>query len=94
VSEVQFRCFCSHEPLLAVCGVTDDGQPFVHVKAKRGKRLVTEVVCTSGKVSIRCRDCLRWHSLTIVVDGQPELEQDITMDGDLASMLEEAPVGG
>lgn len=72
----EVRCFCQREPLLAVCGRdTRSGQPFVHVKTWKQRRLYTEVVVTSGEVRIRCRECFRWHTIRIVhlkVDITPE----------------------
>lgn len=41
------------------------GTPFVHVKSWKAQRLYTEVVVTEGSVRIRCRECLRWQTVTI-----------------------------
>lgn len=76
IQELEARCFCSREPLLAVCGRdAKTHEPFIHIKSWKGKKLIVEAVITSGTVRIRCRECLRWHRLTIVevsVDAVPE----------------------
>lgn len=65
----EIRCFCNRSPLLAVCGVDSiTRQPFVHIKAYRQNRIFAEVVITSGTARIRCRECLRWHKVTIRVE--------------------------
>lgn len=72
----QVRCFCRNKPLLAVCGRdARSSEPFVHVKTWKGGRLYAEVIITSGVARIRCRDCLRWHTIRIVklaIDVRPE----------------------
>jgi hypothetical protein len=61
------RCFCAREPLLAQAGRdTRTGDPFLHVKTWKGDRLYVELVVTSGVVRLRCRECLRWHTVRIV----------------------------
>ena len=61
----ELRCFCRREPLLAVIGQDDDGRWFLHVKVYKQSRIYGEIVATDGKVSVRCRECLRWHHVTI-----------------------------
>lgn len=78
---VEVRCFCDKKTLLAVAGADSWGRPFLHVKAHksvgrdRPPRLFAEVVVTVGIVRLRCRDCLRWHKVTIrreTLDHKPE----------------------
>ena len=73
---LEVRCFCRRAPLLAICGRNkDNGEPFVHVKSARKDRINAEAIIVSGEVRIRCRDCLRWHTIrikTIGVDHTPE----------------------
>lgn len=69
------RCYCVHRPLLAKCGRDEDGEPWIHVKVWKGKRLYTEIVATSGTVRIRCRECLRWYKVKIV-RGAPTLQEE------------------
>ena len=63
--EKELRCFCSHRPLLATYGVDSKGKLFVHVKIYKAKRIFGELVIEGGTVKIRCRDCLRWHTVRI-----------------------------
>jgi len=74
-SGLEVRCHCRLRPLLAKCGLDDDGEPFVHVKVWKGKRLYTEVLATGGDVKIRCRECLRWQTIR-VVRGAPILQEE------------------
>lgn len=70
---IAVRCFCVDHPLLAMCGRDEaSGEPWVHVKTWKRGRLYAEVVATAGDVKIRCRDCLRWHTVRIV-RGAPAL---------------------
>lgn len=74
-SELEVRCSCRSEPLLAVAGKGSDGNGYVHIKTWKGNRLYVEVVVTSGTAHIRCRNCFRWHRIRIVkadVDVRPE----------------------
>lgn len=59
------RCFCSRHPKLAVYGVTDAGEGYVHVKIWKQSRVFGEVVMTAGVIDIACRECLRWTQVTI-----------------------------
>lgn len=63
----EIRCFCSRSPLLAIFGMNKSGEPFIHVKVWKQKRLYIELVLTgkSAKASIKCRDCYRWYNIFI-----------------------------
>lgn len=63
--ELELRCACSKRPLLGVCGRASDGEPFVHIKVHKQSRIFAEIVAVGGNVHIRCRDCKRWHIVTI-----------------------------
>jgi hypothetical protein len=63
--EHELRCFCSREPLLATYGVDSKGKLFVHMKVWKARRIFGESVIEGGVVKIRCRDCLRWHTVCI-----------------------------
>lgn len=66
---LELRCFCSGTPLLAICGRnTKTHQPFVHIKTWKSQKLIAEVIIESGKARIRCRKCLRFHTVTIRTD--------------------------
>lgn len=74
---LELRCFCSKRPLLAVCGVdAATGEPFIHIKAYKQKRIYSEVVVTSGTVRIHCRDCLRWQTVTIRYGEKVSMRQE------------------
>jgi hypothetical protein len=64
-SEHDLRCFCGRSPLLAIYGVDEDGNLFVHVRVYKGKRLYHESVLYGGIVKLRCRECYRWHRVLI-----------------------------
>jgi len=63
-SPLEIRCTCSRSPLLAVAGSSDEG-PFIHVKAYKQQKIITELVVTSGIVRLRCRNCNRWLTLNV-----------------------------
>jgi hypothetical protein len=62
---LEVRCFCSRAPLLALAGRDTQGRLYVHMKVFKAKRLYAEMVATQGVVSLRCRECLRWHRISI-----------------------------
>jgi hypothetical protein len=72
--EHELRCFCSRKPLLATYGVDRRGKLFVHVKIWKQSRIFGELVIEGGLVKICCRDCLRWHRITIS-DSKASLEE-------------------
>lgn len=62
----ELRCFCGREPLLATYGVDENGQLYIHVKIFKQRRIFGEILITEGgKVSLHCRECLRWHVVRI-----------------------------
>lgn len=63
--EKELRCFCSREPLLATYGIDSKGKLFLHVKIWKARRIYGELVIEGGLVKIRCRDCLRWHTIHV-----------------------------
>ena len=62
--EEQLRCFCARQPLLAKYGIRD-GKPFVHIKIYKQQRVFGEMVLETGTIRIKCRDCFRWHKISI-----------------------------
>lgn len=73
-AENDLRCFCSHEPLIARWGIDKHGNAFLHLKVYKQRRLYSEVIVPQGsEVRIRCRNCLRWHKIT--VRKMPEFSQ-------------------
>lgn len=59
------RCFCAKRPLLARVGRDDDGTAFAHIKIFKAGKVYGEVVLEHGRLKLRCRECGRWHSLTL-----------------------------
>lgn len=61
------RCLCSREPLLATYGLDRDGEPYVHVKVYKQKRIYGNIVLTGGgTIRMQCRECFRWYRVVIV----------------------------
>jgi len=82
-SDLEIRCSCSRAPLLALAGTGSDGVPYIHVKAYKQQKIITELVITSGIVRLRCRNCNRWLTLnvkteTVTVRNEP-LPPSITL---------------
>lgn len=56
-------------------GVDEDGELFIHVKVYKQARIYAEVfVSANAKVKIKCRECLRFHTVKIV-SGHPQLKE-------------------
>lgn len=70
------RCTCPRQTKLAVYGVTQEREPYVHIKVYKQGRVFGEVIATSGVVQLRCRDCGRWTKIN-VVRRDFHLERDI-----------------
>ena len=64
--EIELRCECSRRPLLGKAGRDDDGNPYVHVKVYKQRKIYGEIVATEGVVRLRCRECFRWSTVRIV----------------------------
>lgn len=74
LSRRELRCFCSRSPLLAVYGIDISNRLFVHVKVYKQQRVYGEILCRGGEIALKCRECLRWHRITIR-DSLPTLEE-------------------
>lgn len=72
----ELRCFCSRAPLLATYGVDESGLLYVHVRIFKQRRIYGEVIVREGKVSLHCRECLRWHTVKIIQPNTAVLEED------------------
>lgn len=68
------RCTCRHEPLLALYGISEDGKPYLHIKAWKAGRLITEAIFTGGTARILCRECHRWYKI-VFRTARASLEQ-------------------
>ncbi len=74
----ELRCFCARRPLLAMYGIRE-GKLFVHIKIYKQNRIFGESLHTQGVVKIHCRDCLRWHTVTIQAPNKAALQVDHDM---------------
>lgn len=72
----ELRCFCSRAPLLAMYGVDEHGKLYVHVRIFKQNRIYGEVIVREGRVSLHCRECLRWHTVKIIQPGTAVLMED------------------
>lgn len=70
---------------------------YVHIRAWRGRKLITESVYTAqrgGSVRIKCRECYRWTTINVVGGEIPAHTTGYDLEPDLARVLEEAnPTG-
>ena len=71
----ELRCFCTRRPLLATYGVDSKGCLYVHVKIWKQRRLYGEVMVTGGRVQLRCRECLRLHTVVIRQPNRAALKE-------------------
>lgn len=72
----ELRCFCSRSPLLATYGLDEEGKMYVHVRIFKQRRIFGEVIARGGKLSLHCRECLRWHTVRFVEPHKAVLEED------------------
>lgn len=78
--EKELRCFCNTQPLLATYGIDKHDKLFVHVKIYKARRIFGELVIEGGLVKIRCRNCLRWHTIRVVQNRATLQESDTIVD--------------
>lgn len=69
----ELRCFCARQPLLALYGLNEKGELYIHLKVYKGSRLYAEAILAKGDISLRCRECLRWHRVIMRDARKPEL---------------------
>lgn len=63
---VRIECFCNRKPLLARAGRDSrTRRSFVWVKVVKNGQTIAEVVLTNGTIQVRCRECLRFHKITL-----------------------------
>lgn len=60
----EIRCFCAHKPLLAKL-VMRRRRLVLHVRVYKAQRTMAEIEMTYGSSRIKCRECGRWHTVTI-----------------------------
>jgi hypothetical protein len=67
--EVEFRCDCRSRRLLALCGVNEEQQLYVYVKAYKQKQIITELIVVlveGAKLKLKCPSCMRWQTLRAI----------------------------
>lgn len=84
----ELRCFCRRTPLLAVYGLDKHNKLYVHVKVFKNRRVYGEILVTKGDIKVRCRECMRWHTIEIssgnaqlIETSAPELLSQEVMPG-------------
>lgn len=63
----------------------EKGRAYIHQKVYKQSRIYGESIVVGGEVSIRCRECKRWHRVVIRSANKAELKEDNTpkpIDGD------------
>lgn len=73
VTKNPLRCECRRQPLLAMYGVDEKGQPYLHVRVYKARRIYGEILVVEGKVQLRCRECYRWFTVTVHSTKKPSL---------------------
>lgn len=72
----ELRCFCAHTPLLAVYGVSEQGELYIHVRIWKQNRIYGEIYITGdSKVQLLCRDCYRWHRIKVIQPDRAVLQE-------------------
>jgi hypothetical protein len=74
-SKHPLKCFCRRKPLLAMYGVDQHGKLYIHIRIYKSHRVFGEILVTEGRTRILCRECLRWHTVTINQPGIATLEE-------------------
>ncbi len=84
----RIECFCAAHPLLALAGQdARTGKHFVWVKTVKGDRIMSEVVLMGeGTIQVRCRTCLRFHSISVVREGRQPVEVTPLSDVDMKAL--------
>lgn len=60
------RCLCKKQPLLAVYGIDEKGQLYIHQKIFKQGRVFGESFFYGGTVTLLCRECYRWNRVVMV----------------------------
>lgn len=64
-NDEEIRCFCRGKQLLGIVK-SRRGNTYLHVKVYKNRQIYAEMEMTFGSIKIRCRQCGRWHRVTIV----------------------------
>lgn len=58
-TEHELRCRCSGRVLLAIWGRDSDGRGYLHIKARKNGRVITNTLHKGGEHSLWCTHCGR-----------------------------------
>lgn len=68
-TRIRVTCACGRAPTLAFQGHDKKGEPYVHVKVFKQKRVYGEVIARGGKVTVMCPHCERGTTIRMSVGG-------------------------
>lgn len=81
-AQKRIECFCARKPLLALAGRDSrTGKSFVQVRVVKNGRPISEVIITSGVMHIRCRECLRFHKVTVLPSAKRMYDVELVLEG-------------
>lgn len=58
-TEHELRCLCSSRVLLAMYGKDTDGRGYLHIKARKAGRIITNTLHKGGEHDLWCSACQR-----------------------------------
>jgi hypothetical protein len=90
MDSLDLRCHCSRRPLLGRA-VKVDNKWFLHVKIFKSGKIYGEMWLENGRVRLRCRECLRW--LTVTVKPVPAMI-DEEASSEMMQVLEKRSLNG
>ncbi|URG17379.1 hypothetical protein Mbo2_009 [Rhodococcus phage Mbo2] len=65
----RLTCACGRAPTLAFYGYDKNGEPYVHLKVFKQRRVYGEIVARGGVVEIYCPNCERPTRVRMSVGG-------------------------
>lgn len=71
------RCVCGRHPILARYGIDESGNPYLHIKVLKQRRIYHESIIRVGIVEIKCRDCRQWFTIRIKHNGSYKLTRQM-----------------
>jgi hypothetical protein len=69
--------------LLAVYGIDDKGRTYVHCRVYKQNRVYGDWIAHGGEVKLLCRECLRWHVIRFIDEGQRAVLQESAMPAEV-----------
>jgi len=80
-AQKRIECFCARHPLLALAGRDSiTGKSFVQVRVVKNGKVISEVVVTVGIMHIRCRECLRFHKVTVLPTAKRMYDVELVLE--------------